>query len=308
LREGQILLPRRLGTRPGLISVTGSDKMSGLAGRLEPSSFIAGGNCMLANESPHILVIDDAPKMMRSLLLALREKSWKVTLASDGRQGYQRAQLLRPDLILLDVRMPGMDGFAVCRLLQESPHTRDIPVLFLTSASDADERLEGLTHGAVDFIAKSCEPAELLARVQIHLRLMRRAEPATPEDQGTLLSQDEVTLRAAVRLISQQLGGLPSLAVIANKVGTHDKKLSAIFRQHLGTTVFAWIREERFRRSRQLLANTGLSMQDIAEHIGFRSACNFTTAFRERMGVTPSAFRRGLQEGMAHANVYAASA
>ncbi len=258
---------------------------------------------MLAKESPHILVIDDAPEMIRSLLLALRAKSWKVTLASDGRQGYQRAQLLSPDLILLDVRMPGMDGFAVCRLLQESPRTRDIPVLFLTSASEADERLEGLTHGAVDFVMKSCEPAELLARVQIHLRLMRRAEPATAEadDQDTRLSPDEVVLRAAVRLISQQLGGLPSLEVIANKVGTHDKKLSAIFRQHLGTTVFAWIREERLRRGRQLLAGTDLSMQDIAEHIGFRSACNFTTAFRERMGVTPSAFRRGLREGAAHA-------
>jgi DNA-binding response OmpR family regulator len=255
---------------------------------------------MLAKESPHILLIDDAPEMIRSLLLALRAKSWRVTLASDGLQGYQRAQLLSPDLILLDVRMPGMDGFAVCRLLQESPRTRDIPVLFLTSADDADERLEGLTHGAVDFIMKSCEPAELLARVQIHLRLMRRVEPAA-DGQDTRLSQDEVILHAAMRLISQELGALPSLDAIANKVGTHDKKLSAIFRQHLGTTVFAWIREERLRRSRQLLADTGLSMQDIAEHIGFRSACNFTTAFRERMGITPGAFRRSLQEGVAHA-------
>jgi DNA-binding response OmpR family regulator len=274
--------------------------MRRLAGRLEPSSFIAGGDCMLAKESPHILLIDDAPEMIRSLLLALRAKSWRVTLASDGLQGYQRAQLLSPDLILLDVRMPGMDGFAVCRLLQESPRTRDIPVLFLTSADDADERLEGLTHGAVDFIMKSCEPAELLARVQIHLRLMRRVEPAA-DGQDTRLSQDEVILHAAMRLISQELGALPSLDAIANKVGTHDKKLSAIFRQHLGTTVFAWIREERLRRSRQLLADTGLSMQDIAEHIGFRSACNFTTAFRERMGITPGAFRRSLQEGVAHA-------
>ncbi|MFZ0870146.1 MAG: response regulator [Rhodanobacter sp.] len=258
---------------------------------------------MLVQEAPHILVIDDAPEAIRSLLLPLRAKSWRVTLASDGQQGYQRAQLLGPDLILLDVRMPGMDGFAVCRLLQESPRTRDTPVLFLTSAGDADERLEGLTHGAVDYIMKSCEPAELLARVQIHLRLMRRVEPTAPDGQDALLSQDEIILRAAMRLISQQLGELPSLGVIAKKVGTSDKKLSTIFRHHLDMTVFAWIREERLRCSRQLLADTGLSMQDIAGYIGFRSACNFTTAFRERMGVTPSAFRRSQQERAEHAAV-----
>lgn len=250
---------------------------------------------------PHILVIDDSPEDIRAQLLALRTRSWRVTLATDGQQGFQRAQLLLPDLILLDVRMPGMDGFAVCRLLQESPRTRDIPVLFLTSANAADERLEGLTQGAVDYIVKSCEPAELLARVQIHLQLVRRDEPALADGPTALLSQDEIILRAAMRLIGQQLGELPSLQAIAAKVGTHDKKLSAIFRRHLGMTVFAWVREERLRRSRELLADTGLSMQDIAASIGFRSACNFTTAFRERMGVTPSAYRRSLQEGEGHA-------
>ncbi|HUH56331.1 MAG TPA: DNA-binding response regulator [Rhodanobacter sp.] len=250
---------------------------------------------------PHILVIDDSPEDIRAPLLALRARSWRVTLATDGQQGYRRAQLLLPDLILLDVRMPGVDGFAVCRLLRESPRTRGIPVLFLTSAGAADERLEGLTHGAVDYIMKSCEPAELLARVQIHLQLVRRAEPVSPDGPAALLSQDEIVLRAAMRLIGQQLGELPSLEAIAGKVGTHDKKLSAIFRRHLGMTVFGWVREERLRRSRELLADTGLSMQDIAGSIGFRSACNFTTAFRQRMGVTPSEYRKGLNHGAGHA-------
>ncbi|MGP1664738.1 MAG: helix-turn-helix domain-containing protein [Rhodanobacter sp.] len=78
-----------------------------------------------------------------------------------------------------------------------------------------------------------------------------------------------------------------------------------MFRQHLGTTIFAWVREERLRRSRELLADTGLSMQDIAASIGFRSACNFTTAFRERMGITPSQYRKGLQNGAAPGTVRA---
>ena len=249
-------------------------------------------------ESPHILVIDDTPAAIEPLLRALRSKQrWRITVATDGEQGYQRAQLLQPDLVLLDVRMPGMDGFAVCRLLQESARTRDMPVLFLTSAGGSDERLEGLTHGALDYIMKTCEPAELLARVQIHLQLMRRAAPATADEPDDLLTRDEVILRAAIRLIGERLGDLPSLESLAASVGTHDKKLSAIFRQQLGTTVFAWIREERLRRSRELLADTGLGMQEIATSIGFRSACNFTTAFRERMGVTPSQYRQGVRAG-----------
>lgn len=249
-------------------------------------------------ESPHILLIDDTPEAIEPLMRALRSKEgWRVTLATNGQQGYQRAQLLLPDLILLDVFMPGMDGFAVCRLLQASPRTRPIPVLFLTSAGGSEERLEGLTHGAVDYVMKSSEPAELLARVQIHLHLVRRSVPTVRDEPVDLLSRDEVILRAAMRLIGEQLAELPSLASLAASVGTNDKKLSSIFRQHIGSTVFTWIREERLRRSRELLAQTGLGMQEIADTIGFRSACNFTTAFRERMGVTPSQYRQGLRDG-----------
>ena len=101
---------------------------------------------------------------------------------------------------------------------------------------------------------------------------------------------------AAMRLIGRRLGESFSLEEIAADVGTYDKRLSAIFRQRLGMTVFAWIREERLRRGRELLADTALGMQEIAEHIGFRSACNFTTAFRERVGVTPSQYRKASRQ------------
>jgi DNA-binding response OmpR family regulator len=245
--------------------------------------------------NPLILIIDDRPEDIRAVIELLRQEQLRVSVATDMRQGYERAVALIPDLILLDVRMPQMDGLAGSRLLKESPRTRDVPIIFLSSAGAQDERLEGLLQGAVDYVLKPCLPAEVLARVRIHLRLTPRsaAEPSTPPE---LLAPDEVILRAAMRYIGTQLAQLPSLAEIAHKVGTHDKKLSSIFREHLGMTVFAWIRDERLRRGRELLADSRMSMQDIAEQVGFRSACNFTTAFRERAGVTPSAFRRGLQE------------
>lgn len=258
--------------------------------------FLGGGGKMLTQNQPLILVIDDRPEEIRAVTELLRHEQLRISVATDMRQGYERAVALIPNLILLDVRMPHVDGLAGSRLLKESPRTRDIPIIFLSSAGTQDERLEGLMHGAVDYVLKPCLPAEVLARVRIHLRLAPRAaaqEPSTPQ---TLLSPDEVILRAAMRFIGANLAKLPSLAEIAHKVGTHDKKLSAIFRQCLGMTVFAWIRDERLRLGGELLTDSRMSMQDIAEQIGFRSACNFTTAFRERTGVTPSAFRQRLRE------------
>ncbi|MGX1173084.1 response regulator transcription factor [Pseudomonas sp. R151218B TE3479] len=261
-------------------------------GRYERQVLTAAG--VAASEPlPHILLIDDVPEDIRATLILLKAQPWRISLASDAYQGYQRALALRPDLIVLDVHMPQMDGFSLCRLLREAPATRHTPILFLSSANTSLERLEGLTVGAVDYIPKSCAPEEVLARIRIHLQLTWRAppaiadNPADPEPQG-----DEIVLRAAMRLIENQLDDIPSLGMLAQKVGTHEKRLSAIFREHLGMTVFAYIRDARLRRGQELLSESAMSVQDVAEVVGFRNACNFTTAFRQRIGMTPSQFRQ----------------
>lgn len=250
---------------------------------------------MQAATRAHILAIDDAPESLGSLKSTLREQAWQVSVATDGRQGFHRAQALQPALILLDVFMPGMGGFATCRLLKESPRTRDIPIIFLTCADDGDERVAGLQQGGVDYVVKPFLPAEVVARIKIHLQRTTNAPEPEPSGPMPLLSQGEITLRAAMRHINTNLSELPPLADIAHKVGTHDKKLSAIFREHLGMTVFAWVREERLRVAREWLADSHMSVQDIALQVGFHSAANFATAFRQRMGATPSQYRKNLQ-------------
>lgn len=251
---------------------------------------------MAGTQPPHILVIDDQPDGLGALFAAMRASGWRVSLATDGEQGCRRAELLAPDLVLLDVRLPGMSGLAVCRRLRESPRTAATPVLFLTTAGAPEERVAGLTNGAVDYVMKSCTPAELLARVQIHLELARRYSKSS-EVAGPPMSEPEVILRAAMRLIGEELAALPPLTVIAERVGVTDSRLSTIFRQQLGVTVFAWIREERLRQGRRLLADTALDVQEVASSVGFRGAGNFSTAFRERHGVTPSRYREELLAG-----------
>ncbi|WP_249776304.1 MULTISPECIES: helix-turn-helix domain-containing protein [Pseudomonas] len=262
-------------------------------GRDERRAAVSGRATVSGDALPHILLIDDVPEDLRATLILLNAQPWRISLASDAQQGYQRALALRPDLIVLDVHMPHMDGFSLCRLLREAPSTRQTPILFLSSANSTLERLEGLTVGAVDYIPKSCAPEEVLARIKIHLQLTWRApptyqaSPADPEPEG-----DEIVLRAAMRWIEQHLDDMPSLVQLAQKVGTHEKRLSRIFREHLGLTVFAYIRDARLRRGQQLLTESAVSVQDVAELVGFRNACNFTTAFRQRIGMTPSQFRQ----------------
>lgn len=252
---------------------------------------------------PDILIVDDDREELRLLTDLLRRQLYHVAGATDGMAGYQAALATPPDLILLDVRMPGVDGFAACRLLKANPATQAIPVIFLSALDDPEERVAGLAMGGVDFIAKPYHPPEVFMRVRIHLELagLRRADvplsmvPARPPEVAAHHDLDEVVAVAALRLIDANLAATLTLAGIARALGTYEKRLSQAFRRHAGMTVFAYLAEARMRRGRQLLADTDLSVQQIAEQIGFRSAANFATAFREHVEATPTAYRQAVR-------------
>ncbi|SDH18179.1 MULTISPECIES: response regulator [unclassified Duganella] len=249
-----------------------------------------------------ILIVDDSAFEQRMLVDLLSELPYKVSVAFNGLQGYQLALAQRPDLILLDVRMPNMDGYTACRLLKANPVTQDIPVIFLSGADADDDRILGLSIGGVDYVSKPFSPGELAARIQVHLNLAKRqhaAPPAegdeTPEPEAEN-DPDAVLVNAVKRLIADNLAALPGLAEIARSVGTYREKLSQVFREQTGMTVFGFIREERIRRGEELLKDTDIDVQDIALLIGFNNAGNFATAFRERMGVTPTAYRQAIHK------------
>jgi DNA-binding response OmpR family regulator len=241
----------------------------------------------------NILIVDDSAFEQRMLVDLLSELPYRVSVAFNGEQGYQLALSQRPDLILLDVRMPSMDGYTCCRLLKANPATQDIPIIFVSGIDSVEDRITGLSIGGVDFVSKPFTPGELAARIHVHLNLMRRAPPPAP-DATQPVDADAVTVRAAMHLIADNLGELPSLNEIARSVGTYREKLSQLFRAKTGKTVFAFIREERIARGLQLLRDTDMDIQDIALLIGFKNAGNFATAFREKMGVTPSAYRHSI--------------
>lgn len=244
-----------------------------------------------------VLVIDDSPQDLSLLTEFLRNARLRLVVAFDGREGYEKAAAIQPDLILLDVRMPRTDGFASCRLLKADPRTRDIPVIFLSGCNELDDRLTGLRLGAVDYISKPFAPEEVLARVSVHLELRQRqqAAGATPE---ALAEQVPVnsTVQAAMEILLRDPGNSPSLPDLAHQVGTNERRLTELFRTTTGMPVFAWLREQRFQVACRLLAESGLDIQQIADHVGYGNAGNFTTMFRERLGVTPRDYRQAQRE------------
>lgn len=127
-------------------------------------------------EKPTVLVVDDSPANLRFLETSLQHE-YAIATASDGEQGLREARgPRRPDLILLDVTMPGIDGYETCRLLKEDPRTRSIPVVFLTSLSKEADEERGLALGAVDYIRKPFSVPVLKARIRSHLDLLRYRE------------------------------------------------------------------------------------------------------------------------------------
>jgi PleD family two-component response regulator len=128
------------------------------------------------NDQPRknvILTVDDAPDNL-ALISELLKESFQIKVATNGKDALHIAfSSDPPDLILLDIMMPGMDGYEVCRQLKSDPQTSDIPVIFLTTKSEVADEEKGFELGAVDYITKPISPPILLARVRTHLRLKK---------------------------------------------------------------------------------------------------------------------------------------
>lgn len=117
-----------------------------------------------------ILIVDDAPTPLRALAELLKD-DYDVYTATDGPRAIRRAGEIRPDLVLLDVMMPGMDGYTICGILKNDPAMADIPVLFITAKSEPNDIVRGFEAGGHDYITKPFNPRELFARIQTHLEL-----------------------------------------------------------------------------------------------------------------------------------------
>lgn len=123
------------------------------------------------DKNPIILIVDDIPKNLQVLSNILNTEGYSISFASNGKQALSVVDSVQPDLILLDIMMPEMDGFEVCKILKADSKNAHIPIIFLTGKADTDDIIKGLKLGAVDYVTKPFNSAELLTRVKTHLEL-----------------------------------------------------------------------------------------------------------------------------------------
>lgn len=151
-----------------------------------------------------ILVVDDTPANLSSLTDYLKGQGYKTLIASTGAIALERAKYARPDLILLDVLMPGIDGFETCRRLKADAATRDIPVIFMTALTSTENKVKGFDAGGVDYVTKPIQHEEILARVSTHLRLRDltkhlEAQAAEIQALNARLNAENIEVKAELR-------------------------------------------------------------------------------------------------------------
>lgn len=187
---------------------------------------------MSRDDGATILIVDDTPANVAIVVETLETHGYRVLVAQDGLEGLSRASFVKPDLILLDVMMPEMNGYEVCRHLKADPVTSDIPVIFMTSLAETEDKLLGFRAGGVDYVTKPLNIDEVAVRVDTHLNL--RAMRKQLEDQNNQLQhyrdglEKLVAERTAALSVSEQQ--FRTLAEnLPDVVARYDKNLKRIF-------------------------------------------------------------------------------
>jgi len=203
------------------------------------------------NNTAKILVVDDTPKNVKLLADLLSVKGYAVATASSGLEALVKVETEKPDLVLLDVVMPEMSGYEVCRKIRENPETGILPVIMVTALDPGEERIKGLDAGADDFLTKPINQAELLARVRSLLRIKELYD--TVQSQADELAALNTSLEQRVheqvtqldrlgklkRFFSPQLAELIVAGGADDPLKTHRREVTVVFLDLRGFTAFA---------------------------------------------------------------------
>ena len=218
--------------------------------------------------------------------------------AVDGKEGLKRAKDAGPDLIISDVMMPGMDGFAFCEKIKTREQTSHIPVILLTARASGESKLEGLETGADDYLTKPFDAAELRVRVRNlieqrrRLRERFRRELIIRPSEVTATPMDEAFLTKVIAAVEAHIDD-PAFETddLAREAGVSRRHLNRKMRGLAGQSVREFIRSMRLKRAALLLQQKSGTVTEIAYAVGFQSIAHFAKIFREEFGVAPAAYK-----------------
>jgi signal transduction histidine kinase/ligand-binding sensor domain-containing protein/DNA-binding response OmpR family regulator len=245
-----------------------------------------------------ILIVDDNAEVRAYVKQHLAPR-YHVLEAANGQQGLEMTRRLLPDLVLSDVMMPVMDGYALCRAIKADPDTDFIPVILLTARAEAEDRLAGLTEQADDYLTKPFDVRELLARIANNVEVRRRLRERyasrnltihpTPIDVATVDEKFIEQVRVAIEI---NLGDDTfSVERLASEVAQSRANLHRRLRELIGESPSDLIRRMRLERAAEMLDAQAGSVGEVAYAVGFKSVAHFSNAFNGLHGVRPSAWR-----------------
>ena len=250
-----------------------------------------------------VLVVDDNAEVRAYVKQHLAPR-YRVLEAVNGEQGLEMARRMLPDLVLSDVMMPVMGGFALCRALKSDPDTDFIPVILLTARAEADDRLTGLAEQADDYLTKPFDVRELLARIGNIVAMRRRLRERFAGARLTM-HPISVDLTSADQKFIEQVR-LAIEASLADENFTVERLATAVaqsrgnlhrrLRELVGESPSDLIRRMRLERAAEMLEAGAGSVGEVAYSVGFKSVAHFSNAFNELHGIRPSAWREQRQQ------------
>jgi DNA-binding response OmpR family regulator len=246
-----------------------------------------------------ILLVEDNPDM-RNYLIQFLNHNFLVMDAKDGQEGLNKAIAEIPDLIISDIMMPRMDGFQLCEKLKSSPLTSHIPIILLTAKGSADCKIEGLEHGAVDYLTKPFDKQELLLRIQ-NLLQIQKAQQELLQRQITAIdvkiaklrisSADDKFLRKAFEIIEANLDDSEfNVNDLAQNIGFSRTHLNRKIYALTGLKTNELIRSIRLKMAARLLKSKDGSVSEIAYKVGFNHLSYFARCFKKQYGIEPSEY------------------
>lgn len=250
----------------------------------------------LLDAKPLILIVEDSEDV-RSYISGLLKNDYRISEATDGKDGIRKSTELMPDLIISDVMMPSMDGFEFCRKIKTDWQTSHIPVILLTAKASQESKLEGLETGADDYLTKPFSSKELLVRIKNLLEQRKKLrekfgkeikiEPASV----TVNSIDNEFLEKAFAVVEKNLSNTElSSEDFAREMFMSRSQLHRKLVSVTGQGPGEFLRTFRLKKAALLILEKRLSITQIAFEVGFSSPSHFTKAFRQQFNCLPTEF------------------
>ena len=238
-----------------------------------------------------VLIIEDDIDVRENIAEVLKFKGYNVSVAMDGAIGLSKLKDQRFDLVISDIMMPGLDGYQVLQKIKKNPVTSQIPVILLTAKTMIESKIEGVEHGADDYITKPFNAKELVARVKnlIETRKMLKAKTLMEKPRREVESVEDAFIRDLLDIFAKNLENSHFVIEdVVPLVGLSKSTVQRKVKRYTNKTFNQLLREFRLEQAKAMMERKGGNISEIAFKTGFNSVSYFSFSFKNYFGYSPT--------------------